>query len=250
MLPLPDDIKHLRVIKRQLDTLMSDRYTSVEVRSNELYEYVIKDNTMNQVFPSQREFNQFLRKMHQDGSLKSIMPNYRVDTYNKNFYQWYFRRDVSRSDSIGQSEGIISNFKYKEESKKYKASNGELLRSKQELLIYEALLKCDFLQIFYDRPITEFGERKVVDFLIRNKHTGLSFIWEHFGMTNDEQYISSIKEKQDWFRDNGYCSINERGNLIYTYYISEKALNRKISQNILAIENMKVMTRDNLLGKN
>lgn len=87
---LPLEFKILRRIKEKLDKLMSDRGTPVEIRSNFLYDYIIRDDELKRVFTNQRVFNQFLRAQHDDGNLKQIIPNYRVDTSNHSHYQWHF----------------------------------------------------------------------------------------------------------------------------------------------------------------
>jgi len=89
---LPKDLKLLMRIGERLDSLMKDQYTSVEIRSNELYEYAIKDKHLFSKFHNQIEFNRFLRKQHDKGFLKQIIPNCRVDDTNKSFYQWHFRK--------------------------------------------------------------------------------------------------------------------------------------------------------------
>ena len=92
MKKLPKDLKLLMRIGERLDSLMKDQYTSVEIRSNELYEYAIKDKHLFSKFHNQIEFNRFLRKQHDKGFLKQIIPNCRVDDTNKSFYQWHFRK--------------------------------------------------------------------------------------------------------------------------------------------------------------
>ena len=96
MKKLPEDLKILKRIGERLDLLMKDPYTSVEIRSNELYEYAIKDKYLTSKFKNQREFNQFLRKQHDKGYLKQIIPNCRVDDTNRKFFQWYFRRKSNK----------------------------------------------------------------------------------------------------------------------------------------------------------
>ena len=101
---LPKDIKLLKRIGERLDSLMNDQYTSFEIRSNELYDYAKKDEFLSSEFKNQIEFNRFLRKQHDKGILKQIIPNCRVDDTNKSFYQWHFRRK-----SLSKKEGKVIN---------------------------------------------------------------------------------------------------------------------------------------------
>lgn len=109
---LPPGFKILKRIKLRLDKLMSDRETSVEIRSTELYEFVTKDSNLKNQFPNNKKFNQFLRKQHQDGVLKHFIPNCRVDTSVKNLYKWHFRKYTNLRKEEGKGNEVFpSNFK-------------------------------------------------------------------------------------------------------------------------------------------
>lgn len=224
MEPLPSRIKNLRGIKKCLDYKMSKAHTPVEIRATDLYDEVKKNTVLQERFPTPRDFNRFLRLQHDKGVMKQIIPNYYVDTTNSWSYQWKFRKEVEKTQNLGgqTSVAIRSKYQYYKSGKKVIASNGEKLRSKQELFIFESLLKSRNLIIFYDHPIIEYGEPVYVDFFIRNQATKKTFLWEHFGMTNDEKYKDEIADKILWYRNNGYRVIGERGNLIYTYYSDER----------------------------
>lgn len=94
MKSLPEEIKVLRLIKKRLDDLVSNNITTVEIRSNELYEFAIKDPIVKSYFKDGKEFNRFLRENHNNGIMKQIIPNYNVDTLNKNFYRWFFSKEI------------------------------------------------------------------------------------------------------------------------------------------------------------
>jgi len=91
MKSLPKEYKLLREIGRSLNDFLSSANTPVEIRSTELYEVVSRIPMIKSEFPTNRLFNQFLRKQHQEGRLSSYVV-YRVDTTNKDFYQWHFRK--------------------------------------------------------------------------------------------------------------------------------------------------------------
>ncbi|HWV72343.1 MAG TPA: hypothetical protein VN040_11530 [Pseudosphingobacterium sp.] len=90
---LPSEIKALKRIKERLDHLMSEHGTPIEIRSNTLYDSVVREGELKTLFPDQKAFNEFLRQQHNNGILKQIIPNYRVDTSDYRFYQWYFHRE-------------------------------------------------------------------------------------------------------------------------------------------------------------
>lgn len=89
---MPSDIKLLVTIRDQLNQYFADQPTKVELRSTDLYDEIRKNKTLKERFPHPVLFNRFLRKQHQEGVLKQIIPNCKIDTFNTDFYQWYFHR--------------------------------------------------------------------------------------------------------------------------------------------------------------
>ncbi|MGL4581551.1 MAG: RNase H family protein [Flavobacterium sp.] len=89
---MPSDIKLLVTIRDQLNSYFADQPTKVELRSTDLYDEIRKNKALKERFPHPVLFNRFLRKQHQEGILKQIIPNCKIDTYNTDFYQWYFHK--------------------------------------------------------------------------------------------------------------------------------------------------------------
>jgi hypothetical protein len=233
---LPPEIKTLRHIKQKLDKLMSDRSTSVEIRSNSLYEFIIRDEQLRKLFPDQIVFNQFLRQQHNSSVLKQIVPNYRVDTSNYLHYQWYFYRDTSKTVGTGRGiETSDSKLAYKNEELKVFSSDGRKFRSNQEKEIYEKLLKCNYLTIEYEFPISKHGEKRFSDFKIVNRLTQKTYFWEHFGMTNSDKYLDEMTEKLLWYRNNGFKALEDGGNVIFTIYSELKEFQRDMDKYIAII---------------
>ncbi|MCD1117551.1 hypothetical protein [Chryseobacterium turcicum] len=233
MKSLPQEIKILKLIKERLDILMSNRETAVEIRSNELYEFVKKDPILNSYFKDGKMFNQFLRQYHNNGIMKQIIPNYSVDTYNKNFYRWFFSREIKIKNEPGKLvETKESSLSYYKSGLYIIAENGTKLRSLQEKKIYENLIRCNYLAIGYDAQIIGKYDRKYVDFKILNKLTQKTFYWEHFGMTNSDQYLTSVEAKIEWYRNNGFKTVENRGNVIYTYFSTDNKFEKDIKKYI------------------
>jgi len=233
MKSLPQEIKILKLIKEKLDKLMSDSETALEIRSNELYDFVKKHPTLNSYFNDGKMFNQFLREYHNNGIMKQIIPNYRVDTYNKNFYRWFFSRELKNKIDAGKLvETKKSSLSYYKSSLHIIAENGTKLRSLQEKKIYENLIRCNYLTILYDAPIQGSYDRKYVDFKILNRLTQKTFYWEHFGMTNSDEYLESMADKIEWYKNNGFKTVENRGNIIYTYFSTDNKLEKDIKRYI------------------
>ncbi len=235
---LPEEIKMLRLLKGRLDLLMSYRDTPVEIRSNDLYDFAMKEPTLKVFFYSQKAFNQFLRKMHDSGVMKQIIPNYAVDTSNHRFYQWRFRGESrSRLPTGRLTETTGSGLDYYKNSKKVCASDGTNLRSIQEKDIYEQLLTCDYLEVTYEAPLSGSNRRdvKFPDFRIVNKLTRKTYYWEHFGMTDSEGYRDEMAEKLAWYRANGFRQVEDGGNLIVTQYVFQGQFQKDVLKYIALI---------------
>ena len=78
--------------------------------------------------------------------------------------------------------------------KTFRTSNGEIVRSKSELIIAEALNKYK-VPYFYERPFYKIsvGSRKsnlYPDFTCFNRRTGRTYYWEHLGMMDNAEYAT------------------------------------------------------------
>ncbi|CAG5084191.1 hypothetical protein [Parvicella tangerina] len=112
---------------------------------------------------------------------------------------------------------LSTNLKHKH-AKKWIASNGEALVSKQELQIYEYLLEQEGLHVEYEKAFQGTDRLVFPDFTIVNLITHKEYIWEHFGMTNNDNYLNEIPKKLSWFNSQELRSIENGGRLIITYY--------------------------------
>ena len=100
----------------------------------------------------------------------------------------------------------------------HRASDGQLLRSKSELLIYTRCLDAG-LQPQYERRFEPTpGDWKWPDFTFLDD-AGDPIIWEHLGMMGDPQYRSEWGKKREWYLQKGFVegenlfSTEERGGL-------------------------------------
>lgn len=236
MKTLPKEYKLLKEIGNSINEYLKSPDTPVEIRSNELYDLISKNHSLKSEFQTGRHFNQFLREQHKNGIMHSFL-SYRVDTSNNNFYQWYFRKKQDQSkDEVVNNETLEGTFNYYKDSKINIASDGIKLNSQQEVFIYDQLKKCSHLLIKIEYPVTKFGETKYVDFMIKNKLNQKEYLWEHFGMTNNENYKSKMTDKIEWYRNNGFKSIENGGEIIYTYYSNDNRLKKDVDKYIEIIK--------------
>lgn len=100
--------------------------------------------------------------------------------------------------------------RYLEKNLIHQASDGEMLRSKSELLIYQRLLDKNIEPIYEKKLILKEVE-KLPDFTIENSDKGINYYWEHCGMMHDEEYRERWEEKYAWYLENDIKLWNEGG---------------------------------------
>ena len=88
---------------------------------------------------------------------------------------------------------------------KYKTMNGEFVRSKSEVLIADRLHVVG-VPYLYEAPFYSKTEDKwyYPDFTLLNKRTRTTFIWEHFGMMHNVQYLAESQHKLKMYEQNDY----------------------------------------------
>ena len=130
---------------------------------------------------------------------------------------------------------LSPNTKHKGE-KKWIACNGEALVSRQELQIYEYLLEQKGLHVTYEKEFVGSDHTAYPDFTVKNMSSGKEFVWEHFGMTNNENYLDRLPRKLEWFEKQGAKTIEQGGNLILTFY-REGRFFKEVSKFVELIKN-------------
>ena len=89
-----------------------------------------------------------------------------------------------------------------EEGLIHRTSSNQMVRSKSELLIAEALLDAG-VKFEYEGPLTLAGVTRYPDFTIDDDISGRRVYWEHLGMLDQESYRNSWERKLKWYRENG-----------------------------------------------
>ena len=119
------------------------------------------------------------------------------------------------------------------ESLKFKSISGNMLRSKSELLIDQALFHNNFLYQ-YECPITLNSITLHPDFSIIRQSDSKLIIWEHFGMMDNQSYAQNAMQKLNIYIQNGFIP---NINLITTYETSNSPLdNRQIDLSLRMLQ--------------
>ena len=119
---------------------------------------------------------------------------------------------------------VDSGILFTEDSHKYYTANRELVRSKSEVIIADALLR-NGVPYCYEVPfkLKRGGEAGNVtfhpDFFCLNVRTRSEFYWEHFGMMDDEDYKNNMMGKFNLYAENGFLPGR---NMIYTMESGEE----------------------------
>ena len=112
----------------------------------------------------------------------------------------------------------------------YYSVKGERVRSKAEENIAN-LLKMNDIPYHYEYPLILDGEERRPDFLCLNVRTKKEYLWEHFGMMDNVEYVQKNIEKINRMAANGYIHGQ---NCIFTFETSLLPLNTRIIQMMIS----------------
>ncbi len=92
----------------------------------------------------------------------------------------------------------------------YLTENGELVASKSEVIIANAL-KHAGVDYSYEKPFTGKDGRTVwPDFTVADAEAGFTYYWEHCGLLHDRDYARKWGRKKKWYRVNGIIPYEEK----------------------------------------
>ena len=167
-----------------------------------------------------------------DKLVESYVPQNGEKTYASMPAEW--RREIEPL-ILPESEFVEAwrNLRYKRkfvENADFLTANGERVRSKSEIIIADALnsfgipyryeFPHELNAVNLSRCIKVFS-----DFTCLNVRTRKEFVWEHFGMMDDAEYLRNAMEKIELYACNGFYSGE---NLIVTMESRDKPLNSKM----------------------
>jgi ATP-dependent exoDNAse (exonuclease V) alpha subunit len=117
-------------------------------------------------------------------------------------------RDWARSEKSETRQRLTNLFappkpvavgkRFLEERLIHQTERGDLVRSKSELIIADALYDAD-VEYDYEPEFTFDGVTRWPDFYVDDAATGRRIYWEHLGMLNDPVYRQRWERKLDWY---------------------------------------------------
>lgn len=97
-----------------------------------------------------------------------------------------------------------------EEGLIHRCIDGTMVRSKSEVIIYNALVSKG-VQPVYEAPLKLGGLTRYPDFTIDDSESGNKFYWEHCGMLHVKSYRERWEEKLSWYEANGVLPLEKGG---------------------------------------
>lgn len=103
-----------------------------------------------------------------------------------------------RMQEFPQTKGSV----FLQEGLVHRTSTRLAVRSKSELLIFEALRNAGFAPE-YEKALTLGGQTRYPDFTIDDEISGRLVYWEHLGLLDREDYRRGWEKKLAWYRSHG-----------------------------------------------
>lgn len=240
---LPPEFALLKKIGKYLNEYFLDTLNPRMARSTDIYEFLKHKEDIRSCFPTGRDFGSFMKKMHlhYESVVRQFIAYKVIDT-NPDFLQWYFfpkdqimTKEITDTNKI-KAKTAIDPFRLKTGRKQIQAANGDLVRSFEELHIYNTLLAEDCFTIYYERPLIAEDKELFPDFTIHNRKTDTVFFWEHFGLSEKGKYMENMAEKIDWYQRIGIYKIEDGGRFIATIFINENHFVKLVDEMILKMK--------------
>lgn len=115
----------------------------------------------------------------------------------------------------------------------HRTARGEMVRSKSEVIIANALA-AKGLDYAYERPLMLDGVTKYPDFTIEDMESGETFYWEHCGMLHVPSYRRRWEEKLEWYRRHGIGAREDGGGAAGTLIVTRDEANGSIDSSKIA----------------
>jgi hypothetical protein len=124
-----------------------------------------------------------------------------------------FREPKPVRVTVGREERFL------EDGLVHRTENGELVRSKSEVIIANALRSRD-VKYLYEHDLVLGESVRYPDFTIEDSDSGKTYYWEHLGMLGDPAYDERWARKLTAYRDAGILPHDEGGGAVGTLIVT------------------------------
>lgn len=170
--------------------------------------------------------------------LKHLLKHYHPERTAEIYDQLSVERKKLIKPIRGSREEMIQKWKeeiyekntFYPEGLKYETQQGELVRSKSEVIIANLLYQHrDEIMYKYERPLKVKNLGKMItiypDFTIINLHSGKITYWEHAGLMDNYNYANDFVRKINIYTNNNFMVGKE---LVITYETTENPLDLRV----------------------
>lgn len=230
----------LRKISREMEAYFDNTSSDETTHPYHIYEFIKGRELLSGKFLSESHFYHFLKDAYNLDSkaFKQIIPC-DVDTSNPKHYLWKFYRKEKKISNEVNAKSVITPSNHFRESRNIPTNNDDLARSHHEEYIYNRLLNEETFEIYYEeKKKGTSGNNKLPDFKIKIINTETTYIWEHFGMSDNLSYSEKAEKKLRWYKNEGFEFIQDGGLLIITTYRNEHEFRKLVEEMILLIKGL------------
>ena len=219
-----DAVFYYQICKNEKTGKMEKRY--IKKRERDLAKRLAQKQYYSRIKPIVEKNLQLLEQM---------MKKYDEEGINRQYERLPIHRKTLITPILGSKEEMIRRWEKKPsgsvvpypEFRVYKTEQGELVRSKSEVIIANALYAHkDVLLYEYERPleVLENGHKSIIhpDFTIINLVTGRIKYWEHAGILDAGKYADDFVKRERIYIDNDLLPGID---LVHSYETSNTPLN-------------------------
>ncbi len=214
-------------------------------RENGVRKYIRKKDVSTVSKLAQKEYDKKIIKVIDEEErlirdfLKGYNPNSLQDIYEsfpeskRKYISKYEVTDAEYADNwLATKKEKLGNVEVEEHLKELAliTENGEYVRSKSEKIIADTLFKKNIAYVYEELLYLKGYGYVRPDFVVLNKTTRKEYIWEHFGLMDDQAYIHKAIKKIELYARNGYIMGK---NLIVTFENKETPLNMLMINNTI-----------------
>jgi hypothetical protein len=157
---------------------------------------------------------------------------YNGEAYHLRNYSSTAYSDIARrfTNLFAKPDIVEFQKKFYENNLIHKTARGELVRSKSEVIIADALFD-NGIEYEYEKDL-DLGDdgKKIPDFTIEDADSGTLFYWEHCGMMADENYRRRWEAKRELYAKH---NIVEGKNLIVSYDKANGSIDSKAIRSLI-----------------
>lgn len=215
---------------------------------NKQYYWIKKDSGKNGTYISHSEIDfakQLAQKEYDSVSVKAIekelclIKNYlkKTEFYENCNFKFTERKLDLVTPLTLENEAYVREWlnlpyqkkEFKEGQKVFTTSSGLQVRSKSEVIIAE-LLEKNTVPFRYEQKLKFSAFNVYPDFTCLNIRTRKEYVWEHFGLLDDVDYVKTAVEKIHYYQKSGYFPGK---NLIITTENQDYPLSSNLVQQVI-----------------